>query len=86
LFAVLGFELRVYTWSHSTSPFFGEVFFQIGSLELFAQAGTVILLISVSRVARITGVSHWRLAGLRALHFTDSHIGCQWFMPIILST
>jgi hypothetical protein len=27
LFAVLGFELRAYTLSHSTSPFFCDAFF-----------------------------------------------------------
>jgi hypothetical protein len=44
--------------SHSTSPFIFFVigFFKIGSFQLFAQAG-LILLISASWVARITGVS-----------------------------
>jgi hypothetical protein len=32
---VLGFELRTYTLSHSTSPFFGDGFLKIRSLELF---------------------------------------------------
>jgi hypothetical protein len=43
-----------------------SIFFEIGSLELFAQGWlqTVILLISASWVARIIGVSHWHLAGL----------------------
>jgi hypothetical protein len=36
---VLGFELRAYTLSHSTSPFFLKGFFEIGSRELFAKAG-----------------------------------------------
>jgi hypothetical protein len=36
---VLGFELRAYTLSHSTSPFFIMGFFKIGSRELFAWAG-----------------------------------------------
>jgi hypothetical protein len=36
--AVLGLELRAYTLSQSISPFF-EGFFEIGSSELFAQAG-----------------------------------------------
>jgi hypothetical protein len=36
IFAVLGFELRAYTLSHSTSPCGG--FFKIGSLKLSAQA------------------------------------------------
>jgi hypothetical protein len=36
---VLGFELRAYTLSPSTSPFFCEGFFKIGSHELFARTG-----------------------------------------------
>jgi hypothetical protein len=39
LFAVLGFELRAYTLSYSTSPFFVMGFFEIGSQELLAWAG-----------------------------------------------
>jgi hypothetical protein len=39
LFAVLGFELRAFTLSHSTSPIFVMDFFEIGSRELFARAG-----------------------------------------------
>jgi hypothetical protein len=38
VFGVLEFELRAYTLSHSTSPFFVMVFFKIGSHELFTQA------------------------------------------------
>jgi hypothetical protein len=38
-FAVLGLELKVYTLSRSTSPFFVKGFFEIGSHELFAWAG-----------------------------------------------
>jgi hypothetical protein len=34
LFAVLGLELKAYTLSHSTSPFFVKGFFEIGSWEL----------------------------------------------------
>jgi hypothetical protein len=37
-FVVLGFELRAYTLSHSTSPFL--YFLEIGSYEVFAQAGS----------------------------------------------
>jgi hypothetical protein len=37
--AVLGFECRAFTLSHSTSSFFVKSFFEIGSLELFALAG-----------------------------------------------
>jgi hypothetical protein len=36
-FVALGFELRAYILSHSTSPFLG--FFEIGFHKLFAQAG-----------------------------------------------
>jgi hypothetical protein len=32
--AVLGFELRVFTLSHSASPIFWEGFFKVGSGEL----------------------------------------------------
>jgi hypothetical protein len=42
-FAVLGFELRACTFSHSTSPFLWWDFFQIGSCELFAQGGFELL-------------------------------------------
>jgi hypothetical protein len=47
-------------------PFFVKVFFEIGSLEPFAQGWlrTAILLISASRVARITGMSHQHLTAL----------------------
>jgi hypothetical protein len=38
-FKVLGFELRAFTLSHSTSPIFVKGFFEIGSLKLFAWAG-----------------------------------------------
>jgi hypothetical protein len=37
-FAVLGFGLRAYILSHSTSHFFVKVFFEVVSRELFAQA------------------------------------------------
>jgi hypothetical protein len=37
-FSVLGLELRAYTLSHSTSPFFVRGFFEIGFCELFAWA------------------------------------------------
>jgi hypothetical protein len=47
---VLEFELRAYTSSHSTNPFFVKGFFKTGSHEMFAQGGlrTVIFLISAS--------------------------------------
>jgi hypothetical protein len=38
LFAILGFELRAYTLSYSTSPIFVMGFFEIEFLELFGQA------------------------------------------------
>jgi hypothetical protein len=38
-FAVLGLELKAYTLSHSTSPFFVMGFYEMGSHKLFAQAG-----------------------------------------------
>jgi hypothetical protein len=34
-FSVLGFELRAYTLSHSTSPFFVMGFFNRGAQKLF---------------------------------------------------
>jgi hypothetical protein len=39
VFLVLEFELRAYTLSRSTSPFFVMGFSEKGSRELFAQAG-----------------------------------------------
>jgi hypothetical protein len=46
---VLGFELRLFTLGHSTSPIFVMGFVEIGSLELFARwLRTAILLISAS--------------------------------------
>jgi hypothetical protein len=45
-FVVLGLELRAFTPRHSTSSIFVMGFFEIGSHELFAQAG--FLLISTS--------------------------------------
>jgi hypothetical protein len=39
VFLVLGFELRVYTLSHYTSPIFVMGFLKIGSHKLFAWAG-----------------------------------------------
>jgi hypothetical protein len=38
-FVVLGFELRAYTLSHSTSLIFVVGIFEIGSHKLFAQDG-----------------------------------------------
>jgi hypothetical protein len=38
--AVLGFGLRAYTLSHSTSPVFVKGFFEIGSQELVVQVAS----------------------------------------------
>jgi hypothetical protein len=38
-FAVLGFELRTYTLSHFTNPYFMKGFFETESHEQFAWAG-----------------------------------------------
>jgi hypothetical protein len=57
--AILGFELRVYILSYSTSPFCVGFFW--GRVSWTVCPGwlrTVILLISASWVARITGMSH----------------------------
>jgi hypothetical protein len=63
-FAVPGLELRAYTLSHSTSPFFVIGVFKIGSRELFALAGFELryLLISAesekSRYRKTFGENH----------------------------
>jgi hypothetical protein len=62
---MLGFELRAYTLSHSAVPFFCVMdFFKIGSRKLLCPGWlqTKILLLSVSWVARVTGMSHRCLA------------------------
>jgi hypothetical protein len=58
-FAKQGFYHLSHTSSSFCSGYFGD-----GVSELFAWAGLKLrfLLISASQVARITGVSHWRLA------------------------
>jgi hypothetical protein len=63
-FEVLGYELRAYTLTHSTSPIFVMGFFQDRVLQTICPGWlpTVILLIFAFWVARITGVSHWCLA------------------------
>jgi hypothetical protein len=70
LFAVLGFELRAYTISHSTSTclwwFFQD---RVSKTVCLSRLGTVILLIPASWVAEIRDVSHWCLAFLRMLLF-----------------
>jgi hypothetical protein len=60
---VLRFELRAYTLSHSTSPFLWRVFQdRVSQTVNWGWLGTMILLISASWVAGITGVSHQRPA------------------------
>jgi hypothetical protein len=49
-FCRLGFELRAYTLSHSTSPFFGDGFFpdRVSQTICWGWLQTIILLISAS--------------------------------------
>jgi hypothetical protein len=57
--AVLGLELRAFTLSHSTSPIFVKGFSRQGLENYFlGWLRTLILLISASYVARVTGISH----------------------------
>jgi hypothetical protein len=58
--AVLGLELRAFTLSHSTSPSFCDRVFwdRVSWTICLGWLRTVILLISASWVAGITGVSH----------------------------
>jgi hypothetical protein len=72
-FAVLGFELRAYTLSHSISPFLWWIFFKIRISRTICPdwLQTVILLISAFWVAKIINVSHWLLAEDRS--FADGH-------------
>jgi lysylphosphatidylglycerol synthetase-like protein (DUF2156 family) len=83
LLVVLGLELRAFTLSHSTSsppPFLWWIFFKIGSHEIFARGwlGTLILLISASRVARITGVSHQGLANILKSSCPQIAFNLEW--------
>jgi hypothetical protein len=59
--AILGLELRAYTLSHSTSPFFCYGFFwdRVFRTICLGWLWTVILLISASWAVRITSVNHW---------------------------
>jgi hypothetical protein len=58
-FCGTGFELRAYTLSYSTSPFFVMGFFKIVSQTVCSGwLQTEMLLVSASWVARITGMSH----------------------------
>jgi hypothetical protein len=63
-FLVLRLQLRVFTSSHSTSSIFVLGIFKIVSQTIcLGWLWTVILLLSASWVARITGVSHQHPAG-----------------------
>jgi hypothetical protein len=56
-FAVLGFELRTYTFNHSTNPFCIRYFWdRVSRTVCLGWLWTEILLISASWVARIIGV------------------------------
>jgi ABC-type transport system involved in multi-copper enzyme maturation permease subunit len=60
---VLGFELKSYTLSYSTRLFLCWIFFEIVSRTIcLGWLQTMILLISASWVARITGLRYWRPA------------------------
>jgi hypothetical protein len=77
-FAVLGLELRAYTLSHSTSHFGGWGFVFENRISWTICLGWLqasIFLISASWVvARITGVSHQRLApvSFKSLNFSST--------------
>jgi hypothetical protein len=66
---VLGLELRAYTLSHSSSPFYCDGFFQerISRTICPGWLQTMILLISASWEATITGMSHWHPASTLVL-------------------
>jgi hypothetical protein len=70
LFAVLGFELRAFSLSHSTSPFFCDGCLQdrVSWTVCPGWLWTMILLISASWVARITDMSHKHPALLLLLY------------------
>jgi hypothetical protein len=93
---LLGFELRFARQVlspleplHQPPPpatIFCDGFFEIESWELFALCWfwAMILLISVSWVARNTGVSHWHLAAL-VIFEIGSHfmLGPAWTMTLL---
>jgi hypothetical protein len=58
--SVLGFEIKAYTLSHSSNPFFCIGYFQDRVLQTICSGWpwTTVLLISVSWVVRIIGMSH----------------------------
>jgi hypothetical protein len=72
VFAVPGFELRVYTFSHSIRPFCVRYFRDRILLTIcLGWLQTAILLISASWVARITGLSHQLLTQLIHVKVTE---------------
>jgi hypothetical protein len=75
-FPVLGIELRAYTLSHSTSPFFVMGFFKIRIWELFCRGWpqAMILLVSASCVARIIGMNHEHPVGSNSV--LVDYLGC----------
>jgi hypothetical protein len=75
-FAVLGFELRVYSFSYSTSPLRDRV----SQTICLGWLRTMFLLISASWVARITGVSHCRPAMVELLKGCKSFHSWFWRM------
>jgi hypothetical protein len=80
ILAVLGFELRAYTLSHSTSLILCWVFFQ-GRVSWTICPGwlwTSILLISASWVAGITGMSHQNPIGLFRLTWSFRQSSRDW--------
>jgi hypothetical protein len=75
----MGFELKAYILSHSTSPFLWWVFFfKIGSHKLFALAGFEPQPSrSASWVARITGMSHQHPAVLGIFEIGSLELSAQ---------
>jgi hypothetical protein len=88
IFAVLGFELRAYTVSHSTSPFFvcdGFFLSRVSGTICPGWLWTTILLVSTSWVVRIIGVNHQCLAShyilVRSLSNDSWHSGSASRVP-----
>jgi hypothetical protein len=78
-FAVLGLDFRAYALSHFTSPFLWQVFWdRVLWTVCLGWFLTVILLISASWVARITGLSHWLIC-----HFLILKTTLEVFCPHI---
>jgi hypothetical protein len=68
---ILGFELKVYTLSHSTIPFLFVMGFyhRVSRTICPGWVQATVFLISASWVARITAVSHW--------HPSQPHVFCN---------